>query len=292
MTAPSPAVTIVIPVCNGGADVSACLATVLPEARANSAEVVVVDDVSTDDTADRAAAQGVRVLTLASRSGPYAARNLGWRSSDSPLVVFTDVRNRADPGWLVGLLAPLENPGVTVAGGLVTIGGDERLAHRLARRQSHVDPTPLLTDHFLPYVTTSSMVIRRSALEATGGFAPLRSGADADLCWRIQLAGLGGVILAPDSTMTCEPRASVPDIWRQWRRYARSYVEVRSRYGDAAGAWRNPGSITQRLRTTAQRAVAGPSRDPALELVDVVRWMGYELVYRWARHQARRGKPL
>lgn len=281
--------TVVIPVRNGGADVDACLASLMPEAGQMSADVVVVDDASTDDTTARASAHGARVLTLASGAGPYVARNAGWRSSEAPLVVFTDVRNRAAPGWLAGLLAPFDDPTVAVAGGRVALGGDERLAHRLARREDHVDPTSLLADVFLPYVTTSSMAVRRSALEATGGFAPLRSGADADLCWRIQLAGLGRVTLAPDSSMTCEPRTSVPDIWRQWRRYARSYVQVRTRYGEAAGASDNTSAIRPRLRAAARRAVLGPSPDPMLELVDVIRWGGYEVAYRWACRQARRG---
>lgn len=280
--------TIVIPVHDGGADVRSCLATILPQAVECSAEVVVVDDASTDASADRAAGAGVRVLRLSSRSGPYVARNEGWQASAAPAIVFTDIRNRAQPGWLAGLLAPLADPQVAVAGGRVAIGGDGRLAHRLARRQSHVDPAPLLADGFLPFVTTSSMVVRRSALEATEGFAPRRSGADADLCWRIQMAGLGTVVLAPDSAMVCQPRASVPDIWRQWRRYASAYVEVRSRYGDAGGASSNAGSMTQGLRDALRRAVTTP-RDPALELVDAVRWLGYEVVYRRARSRSRRG---
>jgi len=282
-----PPVTVVIPVHDGGDDVAACLATILPQATELAADVVVVDDASTDGSADRAAAAGARVLPLPDQVGPYAARNEGWRASTAPVIVFTDVRNRAEPGWLAGLLVPLDDPRVAVAGGRVDIGGDDRLAHRLARRQSHVDPAPLLADDFLPFVTTSSMAVRRAVLEAVEGFEARRSGADADLCWRVQQAGLGEVVLAAGSTMVCEPRSSVREIWRQWRRYARAYVDVRSRHGAEAGGLDNAGSLTERLRE-AVRGAASPPRDVALELADLVRWLGYEITYRRARDRARR----
>jgi glycosyltransferase involved in cell wall biosynthesis len=287
MADPQPLVTIVIPVRDGRADLGACLGAIAPQAAELGAAVMVVDDGSTDGTPQEAAAHGAQVISLPQAAGPYAARNAGWRAVTSPTLVFTDVRNRAEPGWLQALLAPLDDPGVAVAGGQVSIGGDDRLAHRLARRQSHVDPVPLLADGFLPFVTTSSMAVRRTALERVGGFEERRSGADADLCWRIQQAGAGAVVLAPDSHMVCEPRGSVPAVWQQWRRYARAYVEVRARYGDDGGAEHNAGSLRQRTREAVQ-AVRTPPRDPALEAVDLVRWLGYELAYRRARRRARR----
>jgi GT2 family glycosyltransferase len=277
----------VLPVRDGGEDVEACLATILPQARSCAAEVLVVDDASTDDTAAQAERQGAVVLRLKTAGGPYAARNAGWRHSDASLIVFTDVRNRAEEGWLLGLVSPLEeDTDVAVAGGQVHIGGDDRLAHRLARRQSHVDPEPLLADGFLPFVTTSSMAVRRAALEALGGFEARRSGADADLCWRIQQAGLGGVVLAPGSHMVCEPRSRVRDVWRQWRRYATAYVEVRGRYGDPAGGMDNAGSMRRAVQAATRRTMDQP-RDALLEAADLVRVLGYEVAYRRARRRAR-----
>ena len=285
MAPTTPAISVVLPVNDGGADVKECLATIYPQAEELGAEVVVVDDGSSDATAAHAERSGAAVLRLARREGPYGARNHGWRGSASAVIVFTDVRNRAQPGWLEALVAPLADERVAVAGGHVRIGGDDRLAHRLARRQSHVDPVPLLADGFLPFVTTSSMAVRRSALEAVGGFEARRSGADADLCWRIQQAGLGDVVLAEESTMVCEPRSSVRDVWRQWRRYATAYVEVRSRHGDAAGGLDNAGSMRGTLSGATRRALAHPG-DVLLEAADLVRVAGYEVAYRRARRRA------
>jgi GT2 family glycosyltransferase len=278
---------VVIPVHDGGADVAACIASLLPQVQALAARLLVVDDASSDGSAETAEAAGAEVLRLPQQMGPYGARNAGWRSATTPLVVFTDVRNRAEAGWLDALVAPLRDPDVAIAGGHVRIGGGDRLAHRLARRQSHVDPVPLLADDFLPYVTTSSMAVRRAALEAVGGFEERRSGADADLCWRIQQAGAGRVVLAPESHMVCEPRSSVRAVWRQWWRYARSFVEVRTRFGPEARGLDHARPLRGRLRAAAGRVVRDP-RSVVLEAADVVRFVGYELAYRRARRQVRR----
>jgi cellulose synthase/poly-beta-1,6-N-acetylglucosamine synthase-like glycosyltransferase len=282
---------VVIPVRDGGADVERCLATVLPEAAADGVEVIVVDDASRDRSAERAEAAGAQVLRLDVPHGPYAARNAGWRASDAQTVVFTDVRNRADVGWLRGLLAPLADPSVAVAGGRVFINGDGRIAHRLARRHSHVDPEQFLADEFLPFVTTSSMAIRRTALETVGGFAEVRSGADADLCWRVQLAGIGSVVLAPDSVMACEPRDGVVDIWQQWRRYAGAYADLRARYAPRGAHLRRTSSIRGHLHDMGERVRTDPDRDLALEAVDLVRWITYELAYRRALKRRTGAEP-
>jgi cellulose synthase/poly-beta-1,6-N-acetylglucosamine synthase-like glycosyltransferase len=231
------------------------------------------------------------VLRLHEPRGPYGARNEGWRATDASTVVFTDVRNRADHGWLAALVAPLADPDIAVAGGRVEIGGTDRLAHRLARRHSHVDVDQFLADEFLPFVTTASMAVRRTALDAVGGFTEVRSGADADLCWRLQLAGLGSVVLAPGSSMTCEPRDHLLDIWRQWCRYARSYVQVRGRYVAQGARLRGTQSIRRHVADVARHTRAADDRDVALEAADLVRWLGYELAYRRALRTGATGGP-
>lgn len=70
-----------------------------------TAEVVVVDDASTDDTADRAhlAAQGdprLRVLTSERNIGPGAARNIGISASSAPVIALLDADDIFLPGRL------------------------------------------------------------------------------------------------------------------------------------------------------------------------------------------------
>ena len=55
-----------------------------------SYEVIVVDDCSSDDSADIAKKKGVRVLTMARNSGPAAARNMAAKSATGEILLFVD----------------------------------------------------------------------------------------------------------------------------------------------------------------------------------------------------------
>ena len=78
-TAPGPrrpALSVVIPVHNGGRDFERCLRR-LCESRGPAYELIVVDDGSTDGSAALAAAAGARVIANPSPRGPASARNRG-----------------------------------------------------------------------------------------------------------------------------------------------------------------------------------------------------------------------
>ncbi|HIQ06378.1 MAG TPA: glycosyltransferase [Anaerolineae bacterium] len=93
-------ISVVIPVYNGGAAFHQCL-----EALAQSYyphwECIVVDDGSTDGSADVAASFGYHVLhTSHSRSGPAVARNLGARAAQGEILFFTDADVALHPNSL------------------------------------------------------------------------------------------------------------------------------------------------------------------------------------------------
>lgn len=84
-----PSISIVIPVYCGGATLAQCLGSigcsqVLP------LECIVVDDGSTDDSAEIAARWGARVLSTGGKSGPARARNIGAQAAQGDIVFFID----------------------------------------------------------------------------------------------------------------------------------------------------------------------------------------------------------
>jgi glycosyltransferase involved in cell wall biosynthesis len=82
-------ITVIVPAYNADATLGRCLSALAASRRAPD-EVIVVDDRSTDGTADRARELGARVIVLPEGRGPAAARNHGARQARGELLVFVD----------------------------------------------------------------------------------------------------------------------------------------------------------------------------------------------------------
>lgn len=224
---------VVLPVRDGADLIEAALVGIVPAAHAVAGLVVVVDDGSRDGTADLAAAAGADVVRLGEPVGPYAARNAGWRrgaAQGADVAVFVDVRCRPRPGWLPNLLAALDGDGAAMAAGQVTVIQRAHLAGRAAARLE-----PLALRHgrdalFLPYAPTCHLAVPTDVLDAVDGFRPVRGGGDVDLCWRVQLAGLGHLAWAEDAVLDWEPRHRVRDLLAQHRRYGANGARLRHEF--------------------------------------------------------------
>lgn len=275
-------VDVVVPVRNARDLVVGCLQTLIPEAAANDGRVIVVDDASDDETPEIAERLGAEVRRLDRPSGPYAARNVGWRHGSAPVVAFTDVRCRARPGWLAGLLDALDQ-GVAVAGGDTWAMSGTGLSERFAHRRQLLLAEDLLADEYLPYLPTCNLITTRDVLECLDGFAEVRSGGDVDLCWRAQFEGLGEVVYAPRAAMDWVPRTTVRAVLSQWSRYGRSRIETVARFADHGLTPKPPPSRRALGRVAAGRLRAAFRDDRenlAVEIVERLAWLAYWRTYR------------
>ncbi|HEY8644121.1 MAG TPA: glycosyltransferase, partial [Candidatus Dormibacteraeota bacterium] len=102
--------TVVLVNHNGVRHLEACLETLRPEAAAVAAEVVVVDNASTDASLEllRRQAGWLRLVTSTANLGFAAANNLAIRESASPYLVLLNPDTRVRPGALGALLAAAE----------------------------------------------------------------------------------------------------------------------------------------------------------------------------------------
>jgi undecaprenyl-phosphate 4-deoxy-4-formamido-L-arabinose transferase len=109
-----PLISIIVPVFNGADLVAPCQAALAPvlDLLAGGAEVIYVDDGSSDETLDalRRAQQGdhrVRIVELAANFGQHAAFTAGFEHARGRYLVTLDVDLQCDPQDIPRLIAPL-----------------------------------------------------------------------------------------------------------------------------------------------------------------------------------------
>ena len=149
-------VSVIIPVYNASAYLSDALDSVLQEHH-DQLEIIVVDDGSTDGSAEIATTSGpfVRYCYQANR-GPAAARNQGLQVARGDVVGFIDADDRWCPGRLAAMLAALDAGPAGAAGRRADHGlprqvvGREELEFRFGHggtqyrgRSVFVDPRPV-----------------------------------------------------------------------------------------------------------------------------------------------------
>ena len=193
--------------------------------------VTVIDDASTDGTGEVARSLGAKVVDLTQSRGPYYARQIVARRSTADILLFIDGRCRPLPGLLDAHRELQSRPGVALSCTDVrTLSGPTPAARVAALLQPFSVPTRGAVPGKPPYYPTANLGIDRLALESVGGFRAMRSGGDADICWRIQEQGLGAMAVDPRILMEWEPRTTVRELARQWKRYGRGTAYLRWAY--------------------------------------------------------------
>jgi GT2 family glycosyltransferase len=185
-------------------------------------EVIVVDDGSTDRTAEIAKGYGFHVIQTPNR-GLSAARNTGLREASGSIVAYTDDDAYPDRSWLRYVVAAfLGSDHAAVGGPNIVPSEDPPLAQCVANAPGgpvHV----LLDDRVAEHVPGCNMAFRRSALDAIGGFDEQfrTAGDDVDVCWRIQERGWT-VGFAPAAMVWHHRRSSLRAYWRQQTGYGKA----------------------------------------------------------------------
>ena len=199
MRGEAPLISIVIPAYNAGAHIEAALRSIADQRGTFETEILVVDDGSTDDTRARAESfAGVRVITQ-TNAGPSAARNRGVAESSGDLIAFLDADDLWTPEKLqiqLRLLEAQPRAGLAFGDCRRFSGGGERprtLFEEAGLDEAFWGGPDLVADPYakliaLNFIPTGSVLLRRSCLEAAGGFdESMRRVEDLDLWLRLAL---------------------------------------------------------------------------------------------------------
>ncbi len=178
-------ISVVIPCYNAARFLGEALGSVAAQSRL-PAEVIVVDDRSSDDSVAIARALGARVIEMPANQGPSAARNAGIAAAAGDVIAFLDADDRWDPTHLARVVALLDRfPDVGLAFGL-----ERRFGAWSGDDVAHL-PADQPVDAFWACVrrnpiSTSGVAVRRGELLAVGGYnARLRYAKDYDLWLRL-----------------------------------------------------------------------------------------------------------
>ncbi len=200
----APLASIVIPVYNKVAYTAACLESLRVQAGEVGFEVIVVDDCSTDETADfLARCEGLEVVRNTTNSGFIASCNAGAACARARFLVFLNNDTTVTEGWLDALIATFEDfPDAGVVGArlaypdgrLQEAGGiifDDASGWNYGRNEDPTQPQYNFTSE-ADYVSGACLAIPRQLFEELDGFDSHYAPAyyeDTDLCFRVRQSG-------------------------------------------------------------------------------------------------------
>ncbi len=183
--------SIIIPTFNGASRIGNCLDSLVKQTAGRNVEILVVDDGSTDSTAN--AVRGYSSVRLISQAnaGPASARNRGALEAQGRVLLFTDDDCVPMADWLDAMLSPFKDPAVVGAKGVYRTH-QKSLAARFVQIE-YEDKYRLMADlPSIDFIDTYSAAFRRDRfLEMTGYDTsfPVACAEDVELSYRMSARG-------------------------------------------------------------------------------------------------------
>ena len=190
----------------------------------HSYRVVVVDNASTDETAEHVEAEfpDVDVVRFGTNGGYGAANNAGFARSQSKYVAVVNPDTKPERGWLRALVRSLEkHPNAALATSKVLLASNPTRVNACGNvvhlsgiafcRGLDDDQHDYVRAESVAAVSGAAFIARRDALEEIGGFDErfFMYMEDTELSLRARLAGWD-IVLAPRSRVVHEYTLNIP----------------------------------------------------------------------------------
>jgi cellulose synthase/poly-beta-1,6-N-acetylglucosamine synthase-like glycosyltransferase/peptidoglycan/xylan/chitin deacetylase (PgdA/CDA1 family) len=234
-------VTVVVPAYNERKTIAAAVRS-LASGTHPVIEVLVVDDESSDGTADEVERLGlanVRVVRVPA-GGKAAALNAGVALASHNLVVMVDADTVVAPDAIHQLVQPFADPRVGAVAGNVKVGNRTSVIGRWQHIEYvigfNLDRRLYDTLGCMPTVPGALGAFRREAVRQVGGLSRATLAEDTDLTMALQRAGCR-VVYQENAIARTEAPSTVRQLWRQRYRWS---------YGTMQAMWRHRRSIVER----------------------------------------------
>jgi cellulose synthase/poly-beta-1,6-N-acetylglucosamine synthase-like glycosyltransferase len=233
-------VSVIVPAYNESAGIEAAVRSIA--ASTHPVEIIVVDDGSTDRTADIVEALGLPGVTLIRKEngGKPSALNAGLAVASHDLVVMVDGDTVFEPETVHTLIQPFANPQVGA------ISGNTKVANRggILGAWQHIeyvvgfnlDRRLFDVAECMPTVPGAIGAFRRDALLRVGGVSDDTLAEDTDLTMSLCRDGWR-VVYQDDARAWTEAPASLAALWKQRYRWC---------YGTLQAMWKHRGAVFQR----------------------------------------------
>ncbi len=235
-----PTVTIVVPARDEADSIAACIGSLLVQDYAGAFRVVLVDDNSTDATAEIArrlpGRERLTIITGRARPPGWAGKlwavSQGVAATNSELVLLTDADITHDPRHLATLVAKMEQSGVDMVSEMVRLRcidwAERALIPAFVYFFAMLYPFAWVNDPMRATAGAAggTVLIRRAALDRIGGIASIKGDLidDCALAAKVKPGGriwLGHSMLAD----SIRPYPHWRDVWKMIARSA--YVQLR-----------------------------------------------------------------
>jgi len=234
-------VSVIVPAFNERANIAATVRS-LVASDYPQLEVIVIDDGSTDGTADiveRLGLPGVHVLRQLNAGKP-AALNHGIFYARGDILVLVDGDTVFEPGALAILVQPFQDPSVGAVSGNTKVANRRGLLGRWQHLEYvigfNLDRRMYDVLECMPTVPGAIGAFRREAVADVGGVPEETLAEDTDFTMAVARAGWR-IAYAPEAVAWTEAPATLKQLWRQRYRWC---------YGTMQSMWKHRRAMFER----------------------------------------------
>ncbi len=227
-TSPCAPVTIIIPAFNEAGSISDTIRS-LKEQTVPPAEIIVVDDCSTDGTADVARFLGVTVIRPPANTGTKAgAQNFALERVQTEFTIAIDADTTVAKDAIEKVLPAFADPNVAAACGTVL----PRRIESVWERGRYIEYLFAFTfykqvqEHYgAPLISSGCFSMYRTAvLRSLGGFSTRTLAEDMDLTWTLYQRGISARFIPEAVCYPLEPH-NYHFMKKQLRRWSHGFVQ-------------------------------------------------------------------
>jgi cellulose synthase/poly-beta-1,6-N-acetylglucosamine synthase-like glycosyltransferase/peptidoglycan/xylan/chitin deacetylase (PgdA/CDA1 family) len=237
----TPGVSIIVPAYNEEVGIVAAVQSLAASAYPDL-ELIVVDDGSTDGTADAVEALGLPIVTVIRQpnAGKASALNTGISHATKEIVVTVDGDTLFEPLTLATLVQPFKDPTVGGVSGNTKVGNRRGLLGRWQHIEYvmgfNLDRRTLDVLNCIPTVPGAIGAFRQEALRTVGGMPEDTLAEDTDLTMALNRAGWR-VVYEDAAIAWTEAPSSVSSLWKQRYRWS---------YGTFQCLWKHRGALASK----------------------------------------------